>query len=103
MSSTHNSPVPNRIEVHENCVDCGRPIDFDPSPFEGVKKKPLAPGNSAFQVSMPDEAQHQRPIRCEACRISHHNKWDRRKRQLPWLITVAVLLLGLSLWLLLRA
>ena len=83
-------------------MDCGRSIDFDPRPFEGVKKKPLAPGNSAFQLEMPDEVQHKPPVRCEACRIAHRHKWDRRKRQLPWLIAVAVLLLGLSLWLLLK-
>ena len=83
-------------------MDCGRSIDFDPRPFEGVKKKPLAPGNSAFQLEMPDEVQHKPPIRCEPCRIAHTNKWDRRKRQLPWLIGVAVLMLGLSLWLLLK-
>ena len=90
------------IDVHESCVDCGRSIDFDPRPFEGVKKKPLAPGNSAFQLEMPDEVQHKPPVRCEACRIAHRHKWDRRKRQLPWLIGVAVLMLGLSLWLLLK-
>ena len=83
-------------------MDCGRSIDFDPRPFEGVKKKPLAPGNSAFQLEMPDEVQHKPPVRCEACRIAHRHKWERRKRQLPWLIAVAVLLLGLSLWLLLK-
>ena len=83
-------------------MDCGRSIDFDPRPIEGVKKKPLAPGNSAFQLEMPDEVQHKPPVRCEACRIAHRHKWDRRKRQLPWLIAVAVLLLGLSLWLLLK-
>ena len=83
-------------------MDCGRSIDFDPRPFEEVKKKPLAPGNSAFQLEMPDEVQHKPPVRCEACRIAHRHKWDRRKRQLPWLIAVAVLLLGLSLWLLLK-
>ena len=82
-------------------MDCERSIDFDARPFEGVKKKPLAPGNSRFQLEMPDEVQHKRPVRCEACRIAHHEKWERRKRQLPWLIAVAVLLLGLSLWLLL--
>ena len=83
-------------------MDCGRSIDFDPRPFEGVKKKPLAPGNSAFQLEMPDEVQHKPPVRCEACRIAHRHKWERRKRQLPWLIAVAVLMLGLSLWLLLK-
>jgi hypothetical protein len=84
-------------------VDCGRAIDFDPRPFEGVKKKPLAPGNSAFQMEMPYEVQYLKPIRCEPCRIAHTLKWERRKRQLPWLIAMAVLLLGLSLWLLLKS
>ena len=83
-------------------MDCGRSIDFDPRPFEGVKIKPLAPGNSAFQLDMPDEVQHKPPVRCEPCRIAHLHKWERRKRQLPWLIGVAVLLLGLSLWQLLK-
>ena len=83
-------------------MDCGRAIDFDPRPFEGMKKKPLAPGNSAFQLEMPDEVQHKPPVRCKECRITHRHKWERRKRQLPWLISVAVLLLGLSLWLLLK-
>ncbi len=102
MSATRNSPLPSRIEVHENCVNCGRPIDFDPSPFEGVKKKPLAPGNSAFQVSLPDEMQHNRPVRCDACQMAHSKKWNSRKRLLPWLITIIVLLIMLGLWLLLR-
>ena len=52
-----------RIDVHESCVDCGRSINFDSQPFEGVKKKPLAPGNSAFQSEMPDEVQHKPPVR----------------------------------------
>jgi len=92
-----------KIDVHEGCVDCGRGINFDPRPFVEVKKKPLAPGNSAFQLEMPDEVQHLKPVRCEPCRIAHTLKWERRKRQLPWLIAVAVLLLGLSLWLLLKS
>ena len=83
-------------------MDCGRTSDFNPRPFVEVKKKPLAPGNSAFQLAMPDEVQHKRPVRCEPCRIAHHVKWERRKRQLPWLIALAVLLVGFSLWLLLK-
>ena len=91
-----------RIDLQESCIDCGRSLEFDPRPFEGVKQKPLAPGNSRLQMKLPDEMQHQRPVRCETCRNAHREKWEWRKRQLPWLIAIVVVLLGASLWLIFR-
>ena len=90
------------IDIQESCIDCGRSLEFDPRPFKGVKDKPLAPGNTRRQMGLPDEMQHQRPVRCESCRTAHSEKWARRKRQLPWLIAFAMILLALALWLLLK-
>ena len=88
------------IDVHESCVDYGRSIDFDPRPFEGVKKKPLAPGNTRLHMELPDEVQHKSPERCESCKLAHYVKWQARKKQLPWLIALVVGLLALAGWLL---
>tara|TARA_B100001939_G_C16404620_1_gene389787 strand:+ start:41 stop:352 length:312 start_codon:yes stop_codon:yes gene_type:complete len=102
LSTPGQNPVPKRILVQENCVECGRPVGGNPEPFESADNKPLAPGNSQFQLEMPNEIQHQNPLRCEACRLAHHSRWADRKRQLPWLATLAILLLIWVAWNLLR-
>jgi hypothetical protein len=72
--TTPSNPLPSHIVVHGNCVDCGRPVEFDPTPFSGAPAKPLAPGNTRLHMEMPDEMQHKRPERCEECKLAHHMK-----------------------------
>ena len=83
-----------------NCVDCGCPVGAEPVPYEGGEAKPLAPGNSSFQIELPDEAQHQPVARCEPCRLKHREKWEGRRKQLPWLIAMAIVALVYVVWLL---
>ena len=72
MAAPNPNPVPKRILIQESCVECGHPIAAVPRPFEESGKKPLAPGNSQFQMELPNEIQHQNPLRCEECRTAHH-------------------------------
>ena len=95
-------PVPDHIVVHGNCVDCGRPVEFDPTPFTGAAAKPLAPGNTRLHMELPDEMQHKHPERCEECKLTHFVKWQARRKQLPWLIALAVGSLALAGWLVLK-
>jgi len=53
-------------------------------------------------MELPDEAQHKRPERCEECKLAHYMKWQTRRKQLPWLITLAAGLLALAGWVLLK-
>ena len=94
------NPVPSHIVVHGNCVDCGRPVEFDPTPFTEAAAKPLAPGNTHLHMELPDEVQHKSPERCESCKLAHYVKWQARKKKLPWLIALVVGLLALAGWLL---
>jgi len=100
MSQGSANPVPERITIKGNCVECGCPLGAEPAPFEGSKSKPLAPGNSSFQIELPDEAQHQRVARCKPCRLKHREKWETRRRQLPWLIALAAACVAYAVWLL---
>ena len=101
MAASSN-PVPDHIVVHGNCVDCGRPVDFDARPFTGAGAKPLAPGNTRLHMELPDEMQHKHPERCEECKLAHFVKWQARRNQLPWLIALAVGSLALAGWLVLK-
>ena len=101
MAASSN-PVPDHIMVHGNCVDCGRPVDFDARPFTGAGAKPLAPGNTRLHMELPDEMQHKHPERCEECKLAHFVKWQARRKQLPWLIALAVGSLALAGWLVLK-
>ena len=101
MAASSN-PVPDHIVVHGNCVDCGRPVDFDARPFTGAGAKPLAPGNTRLHMELPDEMQHKHPERCEECKLAHFVKWQARRKQLPWLIALAVGSLALAGWLVLK-
>ena len=97
-----SNPLPSHIVVHGNCVDCGRPVEFDARPFTSGAAKPLAPGNTRLHMGLPDEAQHKRPERCEERKLAHYMKWQARRKQLPWLITLAAGLLALAGWVLLK-
>ena len=101
MAASSN-PVPDHIVVHGNCVDCGRPVEFDPTPFTGAAAKPLAPGNTRLHMELPDEMQHKHPERCEECKLAHFVKWQAQRKQLPWLIALAVGSLALAGWLVLK-
>ncbi|MDE2682490.1 MAG: hypothetical protein OSB29_14145 [Verrucomicrobiota bacterium] len=101
MASPFN-PVLDHIVIHENCVDCGRPVEFNPTAFTGAAAKPLAPGNTRLHMELPDEMQHKHPERCEECKLAHYMKWQARKKQLPWLIALAAGLLALAGWVLLK-
>lgn len=101
MTASSN-PVPDHIVVHGNCVDCGRPVEFDARPFTGAGAKPLAPGNTRLHMELPDEMQHKHPERCEECKLAHFVKWQARRKQLPWLIALAVGSLALAGWLVLK-
>ena len=98
MAAPNPNPIPKRILIQESCIECGRPILAAPRPFEKPGKKPLAPGNSQFQMELPNEIQHQNPLRCVECRMAHQSRWKNRKRQLPWLVSLAVLLLIWVAW-----
>ena len=102
--ATPRNPVPAHIVVHGNCVNCGRPLEFDPTPFNSgnASAKPLAPGNTRLHMELPDEMQHKRPERCEDCKLAHHIKWQARRKQLPWLIALAAGLLALAGWIFLK-
>ncbi len=97
------SPLPKRIVVHGNCVDCGQPLAASPVPFAEKSNKPLAPGNTRLQMEMPDEAQHKSPERCEKCKLGHYQKWQSRRKQLPWLVALAVVLVVLVGWMVFRS
>jgi hypothetical protein len=101
MAASFN-PVPSHIVVHGNCVDCGRPVEFDARPFTGAGAKPLAPGNTRLHMELPDEMQHKHPERCEECKLAHFVKWQARRKQLPWLIALAAGSLALAGWLVLK-
>jgi len=49
MSQGSANPVPERITIKGNCVECGCPLGAEPAPFEGSKSKPLAPGILHFK------------------------------------------------------
>ena len=72
------------------------------APFTGAPAKPLAPGNTRLHMELPDEMQHKHPERCEECKLAHFVKWQARRKQLPWLIALAVGSLALAGWLVLK-
>ena len=77
-------------------------MEFNARPFTSGTTKPLAPGNTRLHMELPNEAQHKRPERCEERKLAHYMKWQARRKQLPWLITLAAGLLALAGWVLLK-
>ena len=99
MAASSN-PVRSHIVVHENYVDCGRPMKFDARPFTSRTAKPLTPDNTHLHIKLPDEAQHKRPEFCEECKLVHYIKWQARRKQLPCLIALVMGLMVITVWLL---